>query len=148
MKGIRKDSVKQHVKRKHPKLKSFEVRILPPMLPGPWLNASDDGRSPDPNADARVVSPPILQPNSEIANQQWPSQYAFCATETPAYMCSTQLAPAMVNVEPFNPGWGHVPQCYPTQEITPASNNVVINLEKLSFELFISVSSPLYECNM
>ncbi|KAG9001659.1 hypothetical protein FRB90_011577 [Tulasnella sp. 427] len=147
MKGIRKDSVKQHVKRKHPELKDFEVKTLPPMLRWPRLNAGNDWRGSDPNADACVVSPPILQPNSEIANQQWPSQYAFCATETPPHMWSTQPAPAMVNVEPFNPGWARVPQCYPAQEITPASNNVFINLEKLSFELSISVSSPLYECN-
>ncbi|KIO24512.1 hypothetical protein M407DRAFT_244430 [Tulasnella calospora MUT 4182] len=91
--STRKDSAKQHMRRRHPDQAEQEVVTLPPRMGSSSGSLSDDrfGFDPSPSPDPLPVTPYILQPQLYL-NGLWPSQPNFYYSET-----SSQAWPAYEN---------------------------------------------------
>ncbi|KIO24504.1 hypothetical protein M407DRAFT_100026 [Tulasnella calospora MUT 4182] len=78
----RKDSAKQHIRRRHPDLVGHAVLSLPPTTESSSPSSSDAGSGLDssPSPAPMLVTPPILQPLQDFTDL-WPPEPTFYYTE-------------------------------------------------------------------
>lgn len=84
-KSKRKDSAKQHMRRRHPDLAELQVVTLPPRMGSSSHSSNSDGVGLDssPSPDSAPVTPPILQPHQNFT-AFWPPELTIYYTENPS----------------------------------------------------------------